>query len=181
MSHSEYPSFYIQYNKGLIDVFSSISDFDFIGAGISYGKELSSTSSIAYEVHSGWFPNNKQIHFSDFAHAQTQKSPVLLKEYRHAFFLPGYYELSTADKFIRGHLSFKAPYIALKYLSILSNTLWREMIWSSYYTSPQNRNYIEVGYTLLEVLLSANVGVFAGFSDGKFSGWGINVALRWTD
>ena len=181
MSHSEYPSFYIQYDKGLKNIFSSTSDYDYVGAGIRYGKELSSTSSIAYEVHSGWFPNNKQIHFSDFAHAQTQKSPVLLKEYRHAFFLPGYYELSTSDKFIRGHLSFKAPYIALKYLPFLSNTLWREMIWSSYYTSPQNRNYVEVGYTLLEVLLSANAGVFAGFKDGKFNGWGINIALRWTD
>jgi hypothetical protein len=181
MSHSNYPTFYFKYEKGIKNIFSSTSDYDFIGAGMLYGKELSSTSSIAYEVHAGWYPNNMQIHFSDFAHAPTQTSPILLKEYRHAFFLPGYYELSTSDKFARAHLSYKAPYIALKYLPLLSNTLWREMIWSSYYTSPQNRNYIEVGYTLLEVLLSANVGVFVGFRDGEFNGFGINVAFRWSD
>lgn len=181
MSHSNYPTFYLKYEKGLKDLFSSTSDYDFLGAGISYAKEISSTSSVAYELHTGWFPNNAQIHFSDFSHAPTQKSPILLKEYRHAFFLPDYYELSTADKFVRAHLSYKAPYIALKYLPILSNTLWREMIWSSYYTTPQNRNYVEVGYTLLEVLLSANVGVYAGFSDGKFMGFGLNVAFRWSD
>ena len=181
MSHSNFPTFYLTYEKGIKGVLSSTSDYDFLGAGILYARELSSTSSIAYEVHAGWFPNNQQIHFSDFAHAPTQKSPVLLKEYRHAFFLPGYYELSTSDQFVRAHLSYKSPYIALKYLPILSNTLWREMIWSSYYTSPQNRNYVEVGYTLLEVLLSANVGVYAGFSDGQFMGFGFNVAFRWTN
>jgi len=181
MSHSDFPTFYLQYKKGLKDVFSSTSDFDFLGAGVMYAHEYSPTSSIATEFHSGWYPNNTQIHFSDFAHAPTQTSPVTLKEYRHAFFLPGYYELSTSDKFLRAHLSYKSPYIALKYLPILSNTLWREMIWTGYYTSPQNKNYLEVGYTLLEVLLSANVGIFTGFSDGHFTGWGINVAFRWSD
>ncbi len=181
MSHSNFPTFYFQYRKGLKEVFSSNSDFDYIGAGISYAHEFSPTSSIAYEFHSGWFPNNTQIHFADFAHAPTQKSPVLLKEYRHSFFLPDYYELSTSDRFIRAHLSYKSPYIALKYLPLLSNTLWREMIWTSYYTSPQNKNYLEVGYTLLEVLLSANVGIFTGFSNGQFTRWGINVAFRWSD
>jgi hypothetical protein len=181
MSNSDFPTFYIQYKKGLRNFFSSTSDFDFLGAGALYAHEFSPTSSIAYEFHSGWFPNNKRVFFADFAHAPTQKSPVLLKEYRHSFYLPGYYELSTSDKFIRAHLSYKSPYIALKYLPFLSNTLWREMIWTGYYTSPQNKNYLEVGYTLLEVLLSANVGIFAGFNDGHFTGWGINVALRWSD
>jgi hypothetical protein len=181
MSHSDYPTFYFKYEKGINNFLSSTSDYDFLGAGMLYGKELSSTSSIAYELHAGWYPNNKQIHFSDFAHAPTQTSPILLKEYRHAFFLPGYYELSTSDKFVRAHLSYKAPYIALKYLPLLSNTLWREMIWSSYYTTPQYRNYVEIGYTLLEVLLSANVGVFVGFKDGEYTGFGINVAFRWSD
>jgi hypothetical protein len=181
MSHSNFPTFYLQYRKGIKEVFSSTSDFDFLGAGLQYAREFSPTSSIFYEFHSGWFPNNAQIHFSDFAHAPTQKSPILLKEYRHSFFLPDYYQLSTSDKFIRAHLSYKSPYIALKYLPLLSNTLWREMIWTGYYTSPQNKNYLEVGYTLLEVLLSANVGIFAGFSEGQFTGWGINIAFRWSD
>ena len=181
MSHSDLPTFYLAYRKGIKNLLTSTSDFDFLGGGILYAKEFSPTSSIAYEFHSGWFPNHTRIHFSDFAHAPTQSSPVLLKEYRHAFFLPDYYELSTDDKFLRAHLSYKSPYILLKYLPLLSNTLWREMVWTAYYTSPQNKNYMEVGYTLLEVLLSANVGIFAGFSDGHFFSWGINIALRWTN
>ncbi len=178
MSHSDYPTFFLEYKKGVKTIFSSVSDFDFLSAGFQYGKEFSPTSSIAADLHGGWFPNNTSVHFSDFAHAQTQTSPILLKEYRHAFFLPGYYSLSTADKFIEAHLSIRAPYIALKYLPGLSNTLWREMVWCSYYSSPVTHNYFEVGYTLLEVLLSANLGIHAGFDDGKFSNFGINLAFR---
>jgi hypothetical protein len=178
MSHANYPTFFFEYKKGIKDIGGSVSDFDYLSAGFQYNKEWSSTSSIAFDIHGGWFPNHNKVHFSDFAHAQTQTSPILLSEYRHAFFLPGYYSLSTADKYMEGHLSIRAPYIALKYLPGLSNTLWREMVWCSYYTSPTTRNYVEVGYTLLEVLLSANIGTHVGFNDGKFSNIGVNLAFR---
>ena len=178
MSHADYPTFYFEYKKGIKDLFSSVSDFDYLSAGLQYSREWSPTSSIAMDLHGGWFPNNSNIHFSDFAHAQTQTSPILLSEYRHVFFLPGYYSLSTSDKFIEAHISVRAPYIALKYLPGLSNTLWREMVWCSYYSSPVTHNYVEVGYTLLEVLLSANIGTHAGFDDGKFSNIGVNLAFR---
>jgi hypothetical protein len=178
MSDSSYPTFFLEYKKGIRELFSGTADFDYLGTGLQYSKELSSTSSFATELRGGWFPNNNRIHFSDFAHAQTQTSPILLREYRHSFFLPGYYSLSTSDKFFQAHVSVRAPYIALKYLPGLSNTLWREMVWCSYYTSPVTRNYIEIGYTLLEVLLSANIGTHVGFDDGKFSNIGINLAFR---
>ncbi len=178
MAGSNFPTFYFEYKKGINQLFGSVADFDFLGSGINYSKEWSPTSSIATELHGGWYPNNERIHFSDFAHSQTQTSPVLLKEYRHSFYLPGYYSLGTNDKFIKAFFSVKAPYIALKYLPVLSNTLWREMVWCSYYTSPVRHNYVEVGYTLLEVLLSANVGIYAGFDDGKFNNFGLNLAIR---
>lgn len=178
MADSDYPTFFIEYKKGISHFLSSVADFDYLGAGILYGKELSSTSSVAADIMGGWFPNNSSIHFSDFAHAQTQSSPVLLKEYRHTFYQPSYYALTTQDKFLEAHLSIKAPYLILKNLPILSNTLWREMIWCSYYTNPVKRNYVEVGYTLLEVLLSANVGIYAGFDDGQFNTIGFNFSSR---
>lgn len=178
MSNSEYPTLYVEYRKGIKTLFSSVADYDYLGAGFQYQKEWSPTSSIAAAFDGGWFPNNNKVHFADFAHALTQTTPVLLREYRHAFFLPGYYSLSTSDKFVKAHISIRAPYIALKFLPGLSNTLWREMVWCSYYTSPATRNYVEVGYTLLEVLLSANIGTYAGFNDGKFSSIGINLAFR---
>jgi hypothetical protein len=178
MSHSDFPTFYIGYEKGLKNFLSSTSDFDYLNAGITYGKELSQTSSICWEINGGWFPRNNQLHFSDFAHVMTQTSPVLPHEYRHSFYVPNYYALSTSDRFISGFVSYKSPFIFLKYLPILSNTLWREMVWAGYYSSPVNPYHTEVGYTLLEVLYSTNVGVFVGIDKTSITKFGINMSFR---
>ncbi len=178
MSHSDFPTIYIGYEKGLRNIFSSTSDFDYLNAGLTYAIEFSQTSSLAWDINVGWYPNNQQIHFSDFAHAMTQTSPVLPHEYRHSFYVPNYYALSTADRFINGFVSYKSPFIILKYLPVLSNTLWREMLWAGYYSSPTNPHHTEIGYTLLEVLYSTNIGIFAGFDKLQFTKFGINMSFR---
>ncbi|MCK9412958.1 MAG: DUF5686 and carboxypeptidase regulatory-like domain-containing protein [Prolixibacteraceae bacterium] len=178
MSHSYFPTFYIGYEKGVSNIFSSISDFDFLNAGISHSIDFSQSSSLHWEVNAGLFTNNRQLHFSDFAHVQTQTSPVLPHEYRHSFYVPNYYALSTSDRFLNGFISYKSPLILLKYLPVLSNTLWREMIWTGYYSSPVNPFHTEFGYTLLEVFYSTNMGVFVGFDKMNFTKVGINMAFR---
>ena len=178
MSHSDFPTFYFGFDKGFKNIFSSNSNFDYLYAGIDYGRELSQTSSLCWNLAGGWFTNNSQIHFSDFAHVMTQTSPVLPHEYRHSFYIPNYYALSTADRFINGFISYKSAFILLKYLPILSNTLWREMIWAGYYGSPTVPHHTEIGYTLLEVFYSTNVGVFVGFDSFNVTKVGINLAFR---
>jgi hypothetical protein len=178
MSHSDFPTFYLCYEKGLKNFFSSTSDYDYLNTGLSYAIEFSQSSSLAWDVNIGWFTNNTRLHFSEFAHVQTQTSPVLPHEYRHSFYVPNYYALSTADRFLNGFISYKTPFLALKYLPVLSNTLWREMIWAGYYSSPVNPYHTEFGYTLLEVLYSTNVGVFVGFDKLNFTRVGINLAFR---
>ncbi len=178
MSHSNFPTFCVGYEKGIKNIFSSTSDYDYLYAAINHFIEFSQTSSFNWEVLGGWYSNKNQLHFSDFAHVMTQTSPVLPHEYRHSFYAPNYYALSTADKFISGFISYKSPYILLKYLPVLSNTLWREMIWAGYYSSPTNLYHTEAGYTLLEVLYSTNVGVFVGFDKFSLSKVGINMSFR---
>jgi len=178
MSHSDFPTFYFGYEKGIKNVLSSTSDFDYFNGGVSYAIEFSQTSSLAWDINVGMFTNSHQLHFSDFAHVMTQTSPVLPHEYRHSFYVPNYYALSTADKFLSGFISYKSPFILLKYLPVLSNTLWREMLWGGYYSSPSNPYHTEFGYTLLEVLYTTNVGVFVGFDKLNFTKVGINMAFR---
>ncbi|HWR99882.1 MAG TPA: DUF5686 family protein, partial [Prolixibacteraceae bacterium] len=178
MSHSDFPTFRIGYEKGFKNIFSSTSDYDYLHAGINHAIEFSQTSSLAWEIDGGWYANSSQLHFSEFAHAMTQTSPVLQREFRHAFYARNYYELSTSDRYVNGFVSFKSPLILLKYLPVLSNTLWREMIWAGYYGSPANPHHTEIGYTLLEVFYTFNVGVFAGFDKLEFTRFGVNMSFR---
>lgn len=178
MSHSAFPTFYIGYEKGFKNFFSSTSDFDYLSAGLSHSIEFSQTSSFAWDLNGGWYTNSQQLHFSDFDHVMTQTSPVLPHEYRHSFYVPNYYALSTSDRFFNAFVSYKSSLILLKYLPVLSNTLWREMIWAGYYSSPVNPHHTEIGYTLLEFFYTTNVGVFVGFDKLSFSRFGINLAFR---
>lgn len=178
MSHSDFPTFYVGYEKGIKNLFSSSADYDYLSAGIHYTKDLSQNSSLSWEFHGGLFTKNNQIHFSDFPHMMTQTSPVLPHEYRHSFYVPNYYALSTADRFIGGFVSYKSPFIILKYLPVLSNTLWREMIWGGFYSSPFHPYHTEIGYTILEFFYSTNIGVFAGFDKMSISKVGLNLSFR---
>ncbi|MCE1200231.1 MAG: DUF5686 family protein, partial [Marinilabiliales bacterium] len=178
MSHSNYPTFSVGYEKGIDGMFSSTADFDHLMAGITYARVLSQTSSLAFDLNGGTFFNSKSLHFSDFAHAQTQTSPVLPHEYRHAFYVPNYYALSTSNRYLYGFVSYKSPFILLKYLPVLSNTLWREMVWGGFWASPDHPFHLEGGYTLLEVFYSANVGIFAGFDRSQLTRIGLNMSFR---
>jgi hypothetical protein len=178
MWHSDFPTFYFGYEKGFKNIFTSISDFDYLSAGFRYSVDFSQNSSIIWDVNTGWFANNRQLHFSDFAHVMTQTSPVLPYEYRHSFYGPSYYALSTSDRFINTFISYKSPFILLKYLPVLSNTLWREMIWAGYYSSPSNPYHVEAGYTILEFFYSTNIGVFVGFDKMNLTKVGFNLAFR---
>ncbi len=178
MSHSDFPTFFLKYEKGFKNFLSSSSDYDYLNAGITYSIEFSQSSSLDWEMHAGYFSNNREVHFSDFAHVMTQTSPVLPHEYRHSFYVPNYYALSTDEKYLNGFISYKSPFILLKYLPVLSNTLMREMIWAGYYSSPTNPYHTEYGYTLLEFLYSTNVGVFVGFDKLNLTKVGVNLAFR---
>jgi hypothetical protein len=178
MSHSDFPTFYFGYQKGLKNVFSSTSDYDYLTTGLSHAVEFSQNSSLAWDLNIGWYTNSRKVHFSDFAHVMTQTSPVLPHEYRHSFYVPNYYALTTADRFLNGFISYKSPFIILKYLPVLSNTLWREMVWAGYYSSPVNPYHTEFGYTILEFLYSTNIGIFVGFDKMNFAKVGINMAFR---
>jgi hypothetical protein len=178
MAHSSYPTLWLGYNKGIKNLFGSEADYDYLETGIKQWIKTAEASSFAYEFKGGWFAKNNQVYFSDFYHNNTQSIHFLLEEHRHAFFLPDYYFMSTSDKFFEAHISYKSPFIALKYLPILEKTMWRELVWTSYYSKPGFTNYFEAGYSLIEILFNFNVGVFAGWENWQFNKVGVNLAIE---
>jgi hypothetical protein len=178
MSHSSFPTYWIGYTKGIKNLFGSDSDFDYLETGLKQKISAAPSTSVHYEFRAGWFLNNNQIHFSEFTHTNTQSIGLLLKEHRHAWSLPDYYQLATSNYFVEGHISLKAPYIALKYLPLVRNTTWRETVRFSLYSKPGYTNYFEAGYSLSEILLTADIGIFIGWKNWDFYKIGINMVIR---
>jgi hypothetical protein len=152
--------------------------FDMFRLGVSQRRDLAAFSEIRWMVRTGTFINNRYVPYFDFFHFNSQPVNVLINDYDDAFMLPAYYSLSTPELFGEAHLKYTAPYILLKLLPGLSNTLIRENLSFSFLASRFQTTYTEIGYSLSEIFFLGETGVYAGFHDLKYSSFGIKFTLR---
>ncbi|HOX73219.1 MAG TPA: DUF5686 family protein [Bacteroidales bacterium] len=168
---SEWPEFRFSWKHG-INEYKMPSEryrhFDMIRLEASKKYEPGAFSEFRWRVRTGGFLNNTYIPFFDFFHFNVQSFPVLLNDYEDAFFLPAYYSLSTPRLFGEAHIKYTTPYLLLKYLPGLSNTLMRENLSISWVGTRKNSSWFEAGYSISELFLVGEAGIFAGFDNLTF-------------
>ncbi len=178
MGGSDYPTFRIEYRKGLPDFFESKADFGFLEAGASKVHDLGMFSDLSWSIGGGTFLGRENIHFADFKHFNTQEIPVLLGRPRHAFMLLEYYKYSTTEWFTEVHIKYNTPFLIVKLLPFFSERLWKETLYGSYLYLPDFKNYIELGYGLSDVYFLGDVSVFVGFENWSYGRWGLQVSIN---
>ena len=99
---------------------------------------------------------------------------MLLNDYEDAFMIPAYYSLSTPEFYGEVHIKYTTPYLLLKLLPGLSNTLMRENLSLSYLGSRYHTNYTEIGYSISEIFFLGRIGVYVGFEDLKYRSTELN-------
>jgi len=154
------------------------SHYDMFRFQVSQERETGAFSEFRWTVRAGVFTDNRSLTFNDFFHFNTQPLELIFNDYSDDFKLPGYYSLSTPELFGEVHFRYTTPYLLLKLLPVLSNTLIRENVIFSFLGSRYNTTYTEIGYSLSEIFLLGEAGVFAGFDDLKYRSFGIRLALR---
>jgi hypothetical protein len=92
--------------------------------------------------------------------------------------IPSFYSLSTPEFYVEAHIKYTTPYLLIKLLPGLSNTLMRENVSLSYFGSRFQPNYTEIGYSISEILFIGEAGVYAGFDNIKYRSIGLKVVLR---
>ncbi len=178
---SEWPTFSLIWKHGISEFSESSSPwkhFDMIKFEASKRREIGAFSELNWIVRSGGFLNNSNISFFDFFHFTSQQLPVLLNTYRDAFVLAGYYSLSTPEFFAEAHARYTTPYLLFKLLPVISNTLIRENLSAAVLWSRYQKCYTEIGYSLSEIFLLAEIGVFAGFDNVRFKSIGAKLVLK---
>ena len=178
MAGSDYPTFRLEYRKGLLGFFDSQADFDFIETRMSKTHDLGMFSDLRWSAGAGTFLSGENIHLADFKHFNTQEIMVLLDRPQNAFMLLEDYQFSTSEWFAEAHIKYNTPFLLIKLLPFFSERLWLETLYGSYLYQPEFRNYVELGYGLSNVYFVADVGVFVGFEDGKYGRWGFKVSLN---
>ncbi len=178
MAGSDFPTFQIDYRKGLPDFFEGKAAFDFVETSISQYHDLGIFSNLSWNVSVGTFLSKENVHFADFKHFNTKEILVLLDRPSNAFMLLEYYKYSTTEWFAEAHIKYNTPFLIIKLLPFFSERLWQETLYGSYLCLPNFKNYIELGYGLSDVYLLADVGVFVGFENWRYGRWGVQVSLN---
>jgi hypothetical protein len=178
---SDWPAFDLTWQHG-INEFSEITHglrrVDMFRFEVYRNVSVGAFSNFRWRVRAAGFLDNRNLTFYDFFHFDSQPVPLLFNNYEDAFMIPSFYSLSTPEFYVEAHLKYTTPYLLLKLLPVLSNTLMRENVSLSYLGSRFNTNYTEIGYSISEIFFLGELGVYAGFDDIKYRSFGIKVILR---
>lgn len=152
--------------------------FDMLRFEVSRTYETGPFAEFRWQAGTGGYLDNRDLPFFDYFHFNSQPLILLIDDYQDAYRIPHYYSLSSPEFFGEAHLKYTTPYLLLKLLPGLSNTLIRENVSLSYIGRHYHTNYTEIGYTLSEIFLLGEAGVFVGFDDVKFRAVGVRFSLR---
>ncbi|MDQ1297156.1 MAG: hypothetical protein QG611_1135, partial [Bacteroidota bacterium] len=180
-SGSDWPTFNLTWKHG-INEFSELTDsykhFDMIRLEALKNHDIGGFSEFRWMVRTGSFLNNSWLTWYDFFHFNSQPLPVLIDDYQDAFRLPEYYSLSTPEFYGEAHIKYTTPYLLLKYLPGLSKTLMRENLSVSFLGSGHRSSYTEIGYSISEISLFGELGVYIGFDDLRYRSTGVRLVLK---
>jgi hypothetical protein len=178
---SDWPTFSLAWKHGMNEIPGTGPTWkhnDMLRFEATKSSETGAFGEYYWTIRAGGFLNNKDIPFYDFFHFNSQPLFLSLKSHTNAFMLPGFYSLSTPEYFFEAHGKYTTPYLLLKLLPVLSNTLMRENVSLSVLYTHYQKCYTEIGYSVSEVLLLGEVGVYAGFDNLRYKSFGAKVVLK---
>jgi hypothetical protein len=175
---SDFPTFRVTWKHGYNHDEIHSGHYDMLMGEIFRKNSPGPLSEFRWRLRGGGFFNSQNLKLHDMYYFNTQSSPVLLNNYEDAFYLKPYYYVSSPRAFAEGHIRYTSPTLLLKRLPGLSRTLARENIGFSALWTPDLGFYYEAGYTVSEIFLLAELGLYAGFRDTSFESVGLRLTLR---
>ncbi|MHC1733275.1 MAG: DUF5686 and carboxypeptidase regulatory-like domain-containing protein [Bacteroidales bacterium] len=177
-SGSDWPTFAVTWKHGYNFNDTVSGNYDMLMGDVSRSSRFGALNEFRWRIRGGGFINSGNVRLQDMHYLNTQSSPVLLNNYEDAFYLAPVYSLAARRRFAEAHARYTTPTLLLKRLPVLSRTLMRENIGLSAAWTPEAGYYWEAGYSLSEVFLVANIGVWTGFRGTSFESAGIRVGIR---
>jgi hypothetical protein len=178
---SDWPTFNLTWQHSInefSEIHQGLRQFDMLRFEVSRNTNVGAFGYFRWRVRAAGYLDNRNLTFYDFFHINTQPYPLLLNNYEDAFMIPSFYSLSTPEFYTQVHIKYTTPYLLLKLLPIMSNTLMRENLSLSWLGSRFRPGYTEIGYSISEILFLGEVGVFCGFDNIKYRSVGLKATLK---
>ena len=94
------------------------------------------------------------------------------------FALLDYYRGSTNQYYAEAHAGLRSSYMLIKLLPWFSERLWSESVSLGYLYTPDINNHIQLGYSLNDILLMIDAGIYVAFEEWGYFGTAFKVNFR---
>jgi hypothetical protein len=176
-TRSRYPTFSLNYTKGIKNLFDSDVDFDQLELSVNQSIHIRRLGGFRYQLSAGSFLNSDDLYFADYKHFGTNTPFLIGTSEGSTFRLIDFYNYSSSQSYFEGHARLENDRMILKRLPVLNKTLMREVVYINYLSTTGNTPYYEVGYGLNQIFLMFNLEVFAGFKGAKHEYTGIKIGI----
>jgi len=145
---SSYPTIQLDYTKGIKNLFGSDVNYDLLKLNVSKNDvPLGLYGKFSFEIEGGKFLNAANINYIDYKHFMGDQT-IFYKDFFNQFLLLNYYSYSTSNEYIEAHLKQNFGGALLSKIPLIRKLKLQELITYNYLTTPDFKNYQEVGVGL---------------------------------
>jgi hypothetical protein len=174
----DYPTIRLSWKHGYNYNDTLSGHYDLLKGDISMHHDIGAMKQFRWRVTGGGFINRNNLQLQDMQFFNTQTSPILINNYEDAYYLKNTYAISSPSLFAGANMKYTSPCLVLKRLPVLSKTLMRENLSLSWLWTPDYKHYTEIGYSVSEIFLLAEAGVYMGFRNTSFDSAGFRLIFR---
>lgn len=168
--YSRFPTFVLDYERGLGGILKNSCKYERLEFDMHQQITLKELERISYRVGIGGFTNRQNLYFVDFIYFRRNNLPVGWNDEIGGMFHllnGGWY--NSSRMYLRGHITYDAPFIFFKHLMKYTRYIQKEKIYGGILVMPHLIPYMELGYGIGTHIF--DFGLFVGteqFRDVKF-------------
>ncbi len=166
---SNYPTFTLNYSKGIKNIFGSDVDFDKWRFNILGDKNFKLAGTLKYNLGMGGFLNTKSVFIQDYHHFNGNRTQVAA-EYLQSFQLASYYAYSTTVPFYAvAHLEHNFNGLLTNKLPYFNRLNWNLVAGTNTFYINEASNHVELFVGLENILKIFRVDYVMSFENGGTS------------
>ncbi len=172
---SKYPTFTLNYTKGINNFLGSDVDFDKWRFTVQDDKNLKLLGTIKYKLGVGGFLNSKKVYIQDFQHFNGNRT-ASASEYVNSFQLASYYGNSTTESLYSfGHVEHHFNGLFTNKIPLFRKLNWNLVAGSNAFYVNKNNNYIEVFGGLENIFKVFRLDAVIGYDRNNNVSTGIRI------
>jgi len=174
---SKYPTFQLEYNKGIYNLFGSDVDFDKWRFSVFDNMNFKMGGEFRYRVSVGGFINAKNVEIPDLQHFNGNQTIFNFK-YLNSFQLAPYYKYSNDEKFYAlAHVEHHFNGLLTNKVPLFNKLKWNLVVGSNAFYVNQNNYYVEAFAGIENILKLLRVDFVTAWQPGTGNKFGVLIGF----